>query len=534
MDDPSPPQPERFCSYAATGSNDAFQAIFVCRTCCCSSTPPNTSNGNVPLSADPLRCICQACAEYCHAEHDVEYIGMGPCYCDCRELGNSCDSCSLLASSWAEAERLGLAASNNSNNDCPRDTTTFGLSTYIEPDDSINRPGYVRDVFRLSLLRDKHYMHQLQLQALELIQHSRETFWLGSDVLQIGDDDDDDDGGEERLIPQLSGLEQLACIIFRQHWQHYNLSSLCSDHRTTTAKAGAEWWVQVKSVSSPSGDENNDEIIGKIGGGAAEAIDLHYDKDEALAESFGLGAFPVLSTVTYLTITTTAAAPTVIFSHRYDESETNGISEMMLSHPAPHKHVVFDGRLLHGAPAHYGLRLGRQVLSPTTTTPSTLSIIKDSDSNNINQSMRITFLVNIWINHKPAAVETLPDTIRQALNACSSHDYITTMLRKTWPHWFEGPIPVATVTINADTTVLDTDRIELPFVGGKATWGNGDDENDEDDDDAYTVLSTYLPPLAHWALDRENDSLLVQFEPGFEALLQNPENYESDVDTTDA
>ena len=373
-------------------------------------------------------------------------------------------------------------------------------------------------------MRDKQYTHQLQWQALELIRHSRETFWLGADVLQV--DDDDYDG---KQIQHLCGLEQLACIIFRQHWQQYNLSRHCSGNgSSSTARLGAEWWVQVKSVSSPGDDENKDEerIIPVAGGGAAEAVDLHYDKDEALAEAFGLGAFPTLSTVTYLTVpTTTAAAPTVVFSHRYDESESHGISEMMVNHPAPHKHLVFDGRLLHGAPAHFALRRERtELLSPTIL--SSRIADDDDDDNNNSQSLRITFLVNIWLNHKPGAVGTLPDTIRKALNACGSNDACTSVLSRTASSpLFTGPLPVPTMTIDAATAGLDTDRIELPFVGGKATWGNGDDDSDDDEEeDAFMVLSTHPPPL-RLALDREDDSLLVQFGPGFEAVLQNPEYY---------
>ena len=55
-------------------------------------------------------------------------------------------------------------------------------------------------------------------------------------------------------------------------------------------------------------------------------IDLHYDKDEALAESFGLGSFPTLSTVTYLTGASSKAPPTILLDHTYTQGEEEVMS----------------------------------------------------------------------------------------------------------------------------------------------------------------------------------------------------------------
>ena len=72
------------CTFAVTRSNPAFQAIFICLDC----------------TESEECCICHSCAEMCHAGHDVDYIAMGPAYCDCAKLN---DCCRLKDSSEKEA-----------------------------------------------------------------------------------------------------------------------------------------------------------------------------------------------------------------------------------------------------------------------------------------------------------------------------------------------------------------------------------------------------------------------------------------------
>ena len=293
---------------------------------------------------------------------------------------------------------------------------------------------------------------------------------------------------------------------------------------------GAEWWVQVKSVSAlPPREEHGAENCNLSqpppqSNNGAEAVDLHYDKDEALAESFGLGVFPTLSTVTYLTSTTTnSAAPTVIFSQRYDESATDRISDMLISHPAPFKHLVFDGRLLHGAPAHHALRQWRPNDHPN-----------DHEDVDEKPLLRITFLVNLWLDRQPAGVKRLPNDIRHAIiHQASSSGSTNSSADSAWftvehgaeSNYFVGPLrPVPRVELKS----LTTDRIELPFVGGKASWGgNTDDHPNHDDDDSDTaamVLATLAPP------PHPSDTLLVHFAPGLEASLQYFGTEEEDED----
>lgn len=452
---------EQFCSFAALGRTEAFQAIFVCRSCCCCD--------------DKLLCICSACADQCHFDHDVEYVGMGPCYCDCSDIG-----CKIADESKAEADRLGILSFDGKL--CSYKPVIAGSAPPAGEKVAAGEPSYIRDVFRIPLLDDTTTSYRLTLQAKELVKHSRDTFWLDADTVS------DNDGS-------LCDLELLAWKIFRQHMHHYNLREAANDSGHCI---GAEWWVQVKQVSLPPPSEASQSRLETYANGE-EAVDLHYDKDEELAESFGLGLFPTLSTVTYLTDSVNAP-PTLVFSRRYDEGDDNAISEMLISHPMVAKHLAFDGRLLHGAPSHFALRPLFERLR--------------NEEMNVNATTRITFLVNLWLSHKPAGVEVLPNAIREAVQMAANDVSGTT---QTVLRTIQGPAtftasPVAQIDLTDEEDLPEALRgkIELPFVGGKATWG--------DDEDGSMILVTYPPP-AH-----ECDTLLVRFGPGLEASLQHSDN----------
>ena len=101
----------------------------------------------------------------------------------------------------------------------------------------------------------------------------------------------------------------------------------------------------------------------------------------------GVNVHPHISTVTYLT---GAGAPTLVLQQRCPVEYNavpeafGSISEGWLSYPAPGKHMSFDGRFLHGAPAS---------LAPATS---------------VSDELRITFLANIWLNYHPSGLEEFP------------------------------------------------------------------------------------------------------------------------------
>jgi len=430
-----------FCSYAVTGPQETFQPIFVCHTC--SKNP------------DDLLCICQACADECHDDHDdLAYVGMGPCYCDCSAvLGN----CKICDASEAEAQRLQASSLASSLLTVPPALSTNMMTSHQK---------YVMEAFTIDTLQNSDMLRQMQEQARVLVQHSKETFWL------------------DETIPtsELCGLERLAQQIFRQD---------CASFGVDMTVVGAEFWVQLKPVSGKYNEKN----------AGAEAIDLHYDKDEAMAESFGLGCFPVMSTVTYLT-SPSFSPPTVVFERRYDENEDDPIQEMLISHPSLGKHLVFDGRLVHGAPSHYALRRPDESHSMNLDGDSSLSNMNTTQQQ--TAADRITFLVNIWVNHKPAAVQPLPSTLRE-------------LLRQDPLGWLP-PLPAPTfiqrlVSERSVDSVTNTDlsRMELPFVGKGSTWA-------EDDDDEQMVVSLVPPPLAP-----ADDTVLYHFGPELAAYVCVPE-----------
>jgi len=147
--------------------------------------------------------------------------------------------------------------------------------------------------------------------------------------------------------------ESIALAIFEHHTQGAHFDP---------AKSGAEWWGQVRN----SGD-------------VEEGIQCHWDTDEAAVERDAINIHPHLSTVTYLT---DCGAPTLIVDRRnplkaddVPKAVYGRIKHGLLSPPSIGKHVVFDGQLLHGtAPQVGGLAAGQ----------------------------RVTFLVNVWLNHRPS------------------------------------------------------------------------------------------------------------------------------------
>ena len=156
-------------------------------------------------------------------------------------------------------------------------------------------------------------------------------------------------------------LEELARKVFELH-----VAGI--DGTWDATKSGAEWWVQVRH----EGDSKN------------EAVAFHWDKDEALLDNIGVNVHPAISTVTYLT---TSGAPTLVLDCVLgDDILDCTLQKGYLSFPKRGKHIAFDGRLLHGAPRE--LAKPRHVEKGYT---------------------RVSFLVNIWLNYRPLAIEPLPE-----------------------------------------------------------------------------------------------------------------------------
>jgi len=429
-----PPIPSCNCTYAVTGPLTCWQAIFVCETC--------------HLSDAPL-CVCQGCSETCHADHDVEFIGMGPSYCDCRTMG----SCTLVETSKEVAEQLGIVQGSPSN-----------AAVAVNPSNQLHHDNtYIQDVYQILEIHTT-FCDALIQQAKELAKISKETFWL-----------DPNAGTEDK---EMSTLERLAHKILLSHQITYNLPL-----------GGAEWWVQIKSTDPTSSITNYQDFLLSRPGNPNEAVDLHYDKDELLAEHFDLGSFPILSTVTYLTQSN--SNPTIIFPHRYDQSVENSMTHMIVSHPKVGKHVVFDGRLLHGAPSHPALR----------------QQINDDDKKNM---LRITFLVNFW-ESKPCGIQPLPAATRDKLNELFTYNDLPLWNNVTLSN---QPLTIVEIFSKYDLPLRLQGRICVPFLSKTATWSS--DENS-------LYITMYPPP----PVEENGATLLVRFGEGMEACFDSLGEYEN-------
>lgn len=183
-----------------------------------------------------------------------------------------------------------------------------------------------------------------------------------SDTISVESTDYHNDGCtfflKANQIPRC-GLEMLASRVFQLHTEHANFDP---------SNSGAEWWTQVV-------DSNSD-------------IGFHWDKDYAYEQNTGVNLYPHLGTVTYLT---DCGGPTValkLHGRLQSSADHSGkVGDIAISKPQIGKHIKFDGQLLHAAPAG----LCTAVQQPDKPT------------------IRITFLVNIWLNHIPIRTTPFPN-----------------------------------------------------------------------------------------------------------------------------
>ena len=196
----------------------------------------------------------------------------------------------------------------------------------------------------------------------------------------LGDAEENDElsGGDTYWVPAsatpTSLIEQVVLDIFRFH-----TCNIQKDPAFDAKGSGAEWWTLCIEDTADVG--------------------FHWDKDYS-KEEHGLNVPPHLSTVTYLSnIGAPTVVTTVCVQKQYQDLEhiPQTVSALQVSPPRRGKHICFDGRLLHGAPADLSEALIGSVC-PTA-----------------QDARRISLLVNIWINHKPAYAEYPSRKLRRRL-----------------------------------------------------------------------------------------------------------------------
>jgi len=153
-----------------------------------------------------------------------------------------------------------------------------------------------------------------------------------------------------------TALEKLAMQVFKFH---------TADAIFDPARSGAEWWTQ---CIDPADD-----------------IAMHWDRDYDMQADQGILLHPHLATVTYLT---EGGGPTLVLECpsplMQDESPCRPIHRAEAAFPRVGRHISFDGRMLHGAPSD---------IAAAAAAPG---------------ARRVTFLVNVWLNHVPWGSEA-PD-----------------------------------------------------------------------------------------------------------------------------
>ena len=213
-------------------------------------------------------------------------------------------------------------------------------------------------------------------------------------------------------------LEAMVQKIFQAHTQSLEEGVMIPE------QSGAEWWTLVldtdkeKESGQPVADttkkrdssEKDDDEEEEEEEADEDEVGMHLDADYGLEDqSPNLLLHPRVATVTYLT---NRGAPTVVLDRRsppmQDVQKTSlqgSVSKVWISHPQVGKHIAFDGRLLHGAPA-------------TFFPPMAMSQPEEDGSDRqskrpktVTCSQRITLLVNIWVNHCPLDAEILDDEI---------------------------------------------------------------------------------------------------------------------------
>eukprot|EP00986_Skeletonema_menzelii_P003184 scaffold947_cov155-Skeletonema_menzelii.AAC.8 len=253
---------------------------------------------------------------------------------------------------------------------------------------------------------------------------------------------DEYSSGSTFFLPSLMkprcALEALAQTIFKAHTEGL-------EGKFDPKNSGAEWWTLVldnkTSQNDPPSKNGNDDDSEEE---EDDEVGMHFDADYALEEqASGVFLHPRVATITYLS---DVGVPTLILDKRSpppqdrEKSSLNGsITKGWLSHPSFGKHVSFDGRLLHGAPGEY---------FPSTSTRKSNDDEGDSEPQTKKQKVeektdvkedgalagkRITFLVNIWLNHSTMDAVILDDDLVSKLsttwedpdsNAKSDEDHV--------------------------------------------------------------------------------------------------------------
>ena len=290
-------------------------------------------------------------------------------------------------------------------------------------------------------------------------------------------------------------LDKLAMDVF-----HFHTHGMTYE----PTQSGAEWWCMVLNDDDDDDDDDgsdegveDEDSSDEEDDGEGDAIAMHWDKDYEFEEENKISLYPTLSTVTYLT---DKGAPTCICEGSMGPRTLNPANESqkpfllkyanfgrcIYSVPVVGAHISFDGRLLHGAP--FGLEQ-----PPGTSTAASVSAARstgdeEEDGTSKRQRitapgedkksatpMRITFLVNIWLNHIPTgAIRRKLYINSSSTSSSSSSSFLNPLIaRENWRGADEvrPKVTILKGSSSSQRTVRfargfgtgETDPISLPF-----------------------------------------------------------------------
>jgi len=451
---------DHVCTYCLSGDTLIHQEIFTCQTC--------SSTGEV----GEVKCFCAGCAATCHAEHDTQPIAFGQAYCDCGAAG-----CQLQQQTHARI------TSGAEDEEAVARALRYRGEERTALDIAEDRmPFSVHEVVPMAVSASpSNVFEKLRAECISVLKRSKDTFWVGGDWQYSQHDDDSKTDNEHSAAGErkqsLCQLEDFALMIF-----HYHTQTLASKGvEVDPSCSGAEWWIQVKNAYE--GPTSEDAMPGKTNQDSTgrmkekesdgdQTICLHYDKDEDAAEKWGVGLFPPLSTVTYLSEasapsashpTTVRPQPTLIFNATANDVVGAPINDVYLSFPRIGKHVAFDGNLLHGAPANPSLCTWRSPQPSASVQEGTPFKDSSSGKQGSESTLRVTFLVNIWLNHHPLGVHILDEDLarssggesgRRQVDASALIDPMTGLQVSFSP----PPVPTTTSSATASFSMCGGDK----------------------------------------------------------------------------
>lgn len=340
-------------------------------------------------------------------------------------------------------------------------------------------------------------------------------------------------------------LEALVLQIFKAHTtdlipgQHYDME-----------RSGAEWWTLVLETKGHTTTEGKGKIKNSIEDKKPDPtivdneedenaeIGLHFDADYGLEEQLPhYMLHPRIATITYLT---DIGVPTLILEKRSPPptdtqklSLDGDITKGWLSCPKSGKHVAFDGRFLHGAPASFFPAVASEAINNVNDDvddSKQSSKRRRIDENErayhattptgTNIKKRVTLLVNIWINHCPLDAEMLDDELCSQLSPVwSAEDKVSHQNPILWtlPH-VNTPDPVPTTTVDVAQASVDEAGVETAILCNHNVVLHFHSSKD-------VLLSA-----VHAAKKSESQSLEINFQPGALVLEVGDEAIDEDDD----